>query len=135
MTLNVQKCYTDTYTLERDRDISIKSMPMTFILQDTKSKSYSFNIINTPEHVYFVDEITAALQLYDIAISDINANDNPTKRSLNRKGLEAKSQYFLPVINLFLQKKKNGEKQKELKEKLTTKKNKKEAEATDIFFF
>ncbi|KAF0471045.1 P-loop containing nucleoside triphosphate hydrolase protein [Gigaspora margarita] len=67
--LNAQECYTDTHTLERDRGVSIKSMPMTFILQDTKSKSYSFNIINTPEHIYFVDEVTAALRLYDVAVS------------------------------------------------------------------
>ncbi|RIB07571.1 P-loop containing nucleoside triphosphate hydrolase protein [Gigaspora rosea] len=55
-------------TLERDRGVSIKSMPMTLILQDTKSKSYFFNIMDTTGHVDFVDEVTAVLRLYDVAV-------------------------------------------------------------------
>ncbi|CAG8853709.1 5017_t:CDS:1, partial [Gigaspora margarita] len=33
--------------LKRDRDVSIKSMPMTLVLQDTKSKPYLFNTMDT----------------------------------------------------------------------------------------
>ncbi|CAG8480432.1 928_t:CDS:10 [Diversispora eburnea] len=40
--------YTDTHTLERDRGVSIKSMPMTLVLQDSTPKSYLFNILDTP---------------------------------------------------------------------------------------
>ncbi|CAG8821431.1 25396_t:CDS:2, partial [Gigaspora rosea] len=57
----------------RDRGVSIKSMPMTLILQDTKSKSYFFNIMDTMGHVDFVDEVTAALRLYDVAVIVVDA--------------------------------------------------------------
>ncbi len=40
--------YTDVHTLERDRGLSIKAMPMSLILQDLKSKSYLVNLMDTP---------------------------------------------------------------------------------------
>lgn len=40
--------YTDTHILERDRGLSIKSMPVTLVMQDIKEKSYLLNILDTP---------------------------------------------------------------------------------------
>ncbi|CAO3665324.1 unnamed protein product [Rhizopus stolonifer] len=57
--------YTDTHILERERGVSIKSMPMTLVLQDMKEKSYLMNILDTPGHTNFIDEVVAATRLAD----------------------------------------------------------------------
>jgi U5 small nuclear ribonucleoprotein component len=46
--LESKQRYTDVYDLERDRGISIKSMPMSIVLQDLNSKSFLVNLMDTP---------------------------------------------------------------------------------------
>ncbi|RJE18724.1 hypothetical protein PHISCL_08939 [Aspergillus sclerotialis] len=57
--------YTDVHFLERERGVSIKSAPMSLLLQGTKGKSHLFNIIDTPGHVNFVDEVATSVRLAD----------------------------------------------------------------------
>lgn len=57
--------YTDTHVVERDRGVSIKTAPMSLVLQGTRGKSHLFNILDTPGHVNFVDEVAASLRLVD----------------------------------------------------------------------
>jgi U5 small nuclear ribonucleoprotein component len=57
--------YTDVHFLERTRGVSIKSGPMSLVLQGTKGKSHLFNIIDTPGHVNFVDEVATSVRLAD----------------------------------------------------------------------
>lgn len=57
--------YTDIHFLERERGLSIKSAPMSLVLQGTKGKSHLFNILDTPGHVNFVDEVATSLRLAD----------------------------------------------------------------------
>ncbi|SPO02282.1 probable ribosomal elongation factor EF-2 [Cephalotrichum gorgonifer] len=57
--------YTDVSILERERGLSVKSAPMSLVLQGTKGKSHLLNIIDTPGHVNFVDEVAAGFRLVD----------------------------------------------------------------------
>ncbi|KAJ9297602.1 hypothetical protein DTO271G3_4377 [Paecilomyces variotii] len=57
--------YTDVHLLERERGLSIKAAPMTLVLQGTKGKSFLFNLLDTPGHVNFVDEVAASMRLAD----------------------------------------------------------------------
>lgn len=66
-TLNfrVQTRYTDTHVLSRQRGISLKSSPMSFILGSSAGKSHLVHLIDTPGHVNFLDEVAAAIRLVD----------------------------------------------------------------------
>ncbi|THH03955.1 hypothetical protein EW145_g5872 [Phellinidium pouzarii] len=57
--------YTDTHVLSREREISIKSSPMSLILRTTSGKSHLVHFIDTPGHVNFVDEVASAIRLAD----------------------------------------------------------------------
>ncbi|KAL4070537.1 Calreticulin family-domain-containing protein [Scleroderma citrinum] len=57
--------YTDTHVLSRERDISVKSSPMSLVLPTTGGKSHLIHLIDTPGHVNFVDEVASAMRLVD----------------------------------------------------------------------
>ena len=57
--------YTDPSFLERERGLSIKATPMSLVLGGTKGKSYLFNLMDTPGHVNFLDEVAASMRLAD----------------------------------------------------------------------
>lgn len=57
--------YTDVQILERERGLSIKAAPMSLVLQGTGGKSHLLNILDTPGHVNFVDEVASSVRLVD----------------------------------------------------------------------
>lgn len=57
--------YTDTHVLERQRGLSVKTSPMSLVLPGTSGKSHLLNILDTPGHVNFADEIASSLRLVD----------------------------------------------------------------------
>lgn len=65
--------YMDSRQDEQERLISIKSTPISLILQDLRGKSYAFNLFDTPGHVNFSDEQCSALRACDGAILVVDA--------------------------------------------------------------
>ena len=57
--------YTDTLISERDRVISLQAKPLSLVLPDSRGKHYLCNIMDTPGHVNFSGEITAAMRVAD----------------------------------------------------------------------
>lgn len=65
--------YTDIHVLSRLREISLKSSPVSLVLQTTRGKSHLIHFIDTPGHVNFVDEVAAAMRLADGIIIVVDA--------------------------------------------------------------
>mmetsp|Transcript_30926 Transcript_30926/g.78322 ORF Transcript_30926/g.78322 Transcript_30926/m.78322 type:complete len:988 (-) Transcript_30926:180-3143(-) len=63
--LNKEVKYTDTRQDEQDRGLTIKATSMSLVLQDSKEKSYLFNVMDTPGHSNFQDEAVAAMAISD----------------------------------------------------------------------
>ena len=69
----VKTRYTDTHILSREREISIKSAPMSLVLSTTSGKSHIVHFIDTPGHINFVDEVASAVRLVDGIVLVVDA--------------------------------------------------------------
>ncbi|WOL01244.1 small nuclear ribonucleoprotein [Canna indica] len=88
--------YTDTRIDEQERRISIKAVPMSLVLEDSNAKSYLCNIMDTPGHVNFSDEMTAALRLADGAVLVVDAAEGVMVNT--ERAIRHAIQESLPIV-------------------------------------
>ncbi|EDV27288.1 uncharacterized protein TRIADDRAFT_22861 [Trichoplax adhaerens] len=67
--------YPDILFTEQERGISIKNSPLSLIMPNTRDKSFIMNIFDTPGHVNFSDEVSAAYRLSDGVVLVIDASE------------------------------------------------------------
>ena len=67
------------YEILFQRGVSIKSQPCTIVLQDVRNKSYLMNVLDTPGHVNYSDEVTAAFRACDGVVIVIDAAEGVRK--------------------------------------------------------
>lgn len=92
--------FTDTLLVERSRGLSIRSNPLTFLLPDLKAKSHVLNIIDSPGHFDFADEMMAALQLADGAALVVDAVEGVTVRDIDAiNQIIRRDMPFILIIN------------------------------------
>lgn len=74
-----QTRFTDTHRLEEERGLSIKASAGTFLIQDLAQKSMVMNVIDSPGHVNFTDEMVASLTACDGVMLVIDAVEGLTE--------------------------------------------------------
>jgi len=65
--------YTDTLHTEQERGVSTKSSPLTVTLPDGRNKTFLLNLLDTPGHVNFSDEVVAGIQMCDGIVLFVDA--------------------------------------------------------------
>ncbi|KNA17654.1 hypothetical protein SOVF_077950 [Spinacia oleracea] len=88
--------YTDTRVDEQERRISIKSVPMSLVLEDSNSKSFLINIMDAPGHVNFSDEMSAALRLADGAVLVVDAAEGVMVNT--ERAIRHATQERIPIV-------------------------------------
>jgi hypothetical protein len=71
----IQIRYTDTLITEIERGVTIKAKPVSLVLQDSREKSFVMNIMDTPGHVNFADEVCAAFRICDGVLLVVDAHE------------------------------------------------------------
>nr|WGM49977.1 SNU116 [Diplonema papillatum] len=90
--------YTDVRKDEQERALSIKGTPVSVLMENDKGKNYLFNMMDTPGHVNFLDEVAAACRLSDglvLAVDAIEGLMVQTEKVLKQALLEGLSMVLL----------------------------------------
>ena len=76
--LNKEYRWTDNRKDEVDRQISMKCSPVTVLLPDSRDKTYMFNLMDTPGHPCFSDEVSSAYRISDGALIVVDCIEGMT---------------------------------------------------------
>ena len=86
--------FTDTRRDEQDRGISLKSVPMAFVLEDSRGKSYVLDMFDCPGHPNFSDEACSAARMSDGVLLVVDAAEGvmlSTKQAIKIAAAEGQS--------------------------------------------
>jgi U5 small nuclear ribonucleoprotein component len=70
--------YMDNLLLEQDRKISLKAKAMAVVVPDSRGTSWLLNVMDTPGHSDFVDEVEAGLRISDGVLLVVDAVEGVT---------------------------------------------------------
>ena len=70
--------YTDLRVDEIERQISIMAAPFSVLLEDHREKNYVFNVIDTPGHPNFLDQVSVGLRLADSVVLVVDVIEGVT---------------------------------------------------------
>lgn len=94
--------YLDTHNLEHERGISMRSSPLSLLLQDLRYRSHPINLIDCPGHPDFQEELELALGVVEGAILVIDVLEGVTGRDKRIvSNLIKKNLPFVVVLNKF----------------------------------
>jgi U5 small nuclear ribonucleoprotein component len=66
---------------EIERKISLKAAPFQILLKDSKDKSFVYNVMDTPGHPDFIDEVLVSLRFADNVILVVDVFEGCTMQT------------------------------------------------------
>ena len=70
--------FTDNRKDEFLREMSIKLSPASFLVNDSRDKSFLFHWLDTPGHPNFCDEVAVGMRLADVAVIVVDVIEGVT---------------------------------------------------------